>query len=156
MVNALDSKASSCKKAFIHQLFTWIDLTRFHHFQIYILSLLWFLSPRYPHSGFYIHLCPSVRPASNLNFNTNFQNKLKVNTRNLESKCRKILLEFLELEFHSYVTSSFLLRFPYPICNYQSRAPGEFEVRGPYFRYAIMFLPIFDQLSTLKLAFWLY
>ena len=38
-----------------------------------------FLSPRYPHSGFYIHLCSSVRPfGTNFNFIT-FQKKLHIN-----------------------------------------------------------------------------
>ena len=39
MVNALDSKASSCKKTFIHQLFTWIELTRLTLLRILDFSL---------------------------------------------------------------------------------------------------------------------
>jgi hypothetical protein len=64
----------------------------------------YFLSPRYPHSGFYIHLCsfvrPFVRPVPNLNFNK-FQKKLQIdmNKRYLY-KYKVSHRHLIEIQFH--------------------------------------------------------
>jgi hypothetical protein len=64
-----------------------------------------FLCPRYPHSGFYIHLCPFVRSfvrsfVPNLNFNK-FQKKLQIdmNKRYLY-KYKVSHRHLIEIEFH--------------------------------------------------------